>query len=140
MNCTTLSSTSDRPGRRRLTRSLALVTLFRILFLTPLDATTSSLLLSLLLLVAVNNFGDILEASLLKLNLLWSAMNDFDLWLERLGVNAQRHEEQMLHMNREKTAADFIVGCWRLNKVLFDCYEVDIMCRGAQPKRGGTWI
>jgi len=69
------------------------------------------LLVLSLLLVAVNNFGDILEASLLKLNLLWSAMNDFDLWLEIVGVNALRHEEQMLHMNREETAADFIIGC-----------------------------
>jgi len=101
VNCTTLSSTSDRPGRRRLTRSLALVTLFRIRFLTPLD-DASSLLFSLLL-VAVSNFGD--------KYLLWSAMKDIDLWLEMLGVNAQMCEEQMLHINKEKTAADFIIGC-----------------------------
>ena len=43
-------------------------------------------------------------------------MNDFDLWLETpLGVvNAQTNEEQMLHINKEKTAADFI------RRLLFD--------------------
>ena len=59
-------------------------------------------------------------------------MNDFDLWLERLGVNALRHEKQMLHINREKTAADFIR---RLNKVLVESYEVDIMCTIGAPNR-----
>ena len=59
-------------------------------------------------------------------------MKDFDLWLERLGVNAQMHEEQMLHINREKTAADFIR---RLNKVLVESYEVDIMCTIGAPNR-----